>query len=149
MATRRWAAVPCLVIACLVIACPVIVGALGPTPAAGGEPQALPPPLSVAQAKAADADSAAMVAAGHALFNQTCAHCHGPDAITGQSERNLRRLRVRYGDDMERVFRTTVMNGRPELGMPVWGEVLDQETIDRIYSYLESIQDRADQSTSG
>jgi hypothetical protein len=45
---------------------------------------------------------------------------------------------------MESVFRSTVANGRPDKGMPVWGEVLDQGTIGRIYSYLESIQDRAD-----
>ena len=85
-----------------------------------------------------------MVAQGHSLFNQTCAHCHGPDAVTGQSERNLRRLRARYGDDMQSVFMSTVTNGRPDKGMPVWGEVLDKQTIERIYSYLESIQDKVD-----
>jgi mono/diheme cytochrome c family protein len=93
--------------------------------------------------QAATVDDAAAVKEGRSLFNQTCAHCHGPDASTGQSERNLRRLRARYGDDMPDVFRSTVMNGRPDKGMPVWGEVLDEKTIDRIYDYLLTVQEAA------
>jgi len=88
-------------------------------------------------------DNAAAIKEGRSLFNQTCAHCHGPDASTGQSERNLRRLSARYGDDMPSVFRSTVINGRPDKGMPVWGEVLDEKTIDRIYDYLATIQEGA------
>jgi len=94
-------------------------------------------------AQALTADNAAAVKEGRSLFNQTCAHCHGPDASTGQSERNLRRLRARYGDDMPNVFRPTVINGRPDKGMPVWGEVLDEKTIDRIYGYLLTVQEEA------
>lgn len=78
---------------------------------------------------------------GRSLFNQTCAHCHGPDASTGLPERNLRHLRLRYGADMHNLFETTVKNGRPEKGMPVWGEVLDADTIEKIYGYLETIQE--------
>jgi polar amino acid transport system substrate-binding protein len=94
-------------------------------------------------AQASTVESAGAVKEGRSLFNQTCAHCHGPDASTGQSERNLRRLRERYGDDMPNVFRSTVMNGRPDKGMPVWGEVLDEKTIDRIYDYLVTVQEGA------
>ncbi len=94
-------------------------------------------------AQVSTVDSAAAAKEGRSLFNQTCAHCHGPDASTGQSERNLRRLRARYGDDMPDVFRSTVMNGRPDKGMPVWGEVLDEKTIDRIYAYLLTVQEEA------
>ena len=94
-------------------------------------------------AQALGEDNAAAVKEGRSLFNQTCAHCHGPDASTGQSERNLRRLSARYGDDMPNVFRSTVMNGRPDKGMPVWGEVLDEKTIDRIYDYLVTVQEGA------
>jgi mono/diheme cytochrome c family protein len=89
------------------------------------------------------ATNPARVQEGRSLFNQTCAHCHGPDAVTGLSERNLRHLKARYGDDMHDVFTSTVMNGRPDKGMPVWGEVLDTKTIDTIYSYLETIQEDA------
>ncbi|HLN09442.1 MAG TPA: cytochrome c [Xanthobacteraceae bacterium] len=84
---------------------------------------------------------AAAIKEGRSLFNQTCAHCHGPDAVTGQSERNLRRLRARYRDEMPNVFRTTVIHGRPDKGMPVWGEILDETTVERIYGYLETVQD--------
>jgi polar amino acid transport system substrate-binding protein len=90
------------------------------------------------------AENPAAIKQGHSLFNQTCAHCHGPDASTGQPERNLRHLRVRYGSDMHDVFETTVKNGRPDKGMPVWGEVLDSKTIDSIYSYLETVQEDAE-----
>lgn len=89
-------------------------------------------------------NSPATIGEGRSLFNQTCAHCHGPDAMTGLPERNLRHLRARYGAEMHSMFLTTVTNGRPDKGMPVWGEVLDQKTIDQIYSYLETVQDRAD-----
>jgi polar amino acid transport system substrate-binding protein len=91
----------------------------------------------------AQAEDPARVQEGRSLFNQTCAHCHGPDAVTGLSERNLRHLKARYGTDMHDVFTSTVMNGRPDKGMPVWGEALDAKTIDTIYSYLETIQEDA------
>jgi mono/diheme cytochrome c family protein len=94
-------------------------------------------------AQASTVDNAAAVKEGRSLFNQTCAHCHGPDASTGQSERNLRRLRDRYGDDMPNVFRSTVIHGRLDKGMPVWGEVLDEKTIDRILGYLVTVQEGA------
>jgi len=90
---------------------------------------------------AARAEKQVTVEEGHSLFNQTCAHCHGPDASTGLPERNLRHLRARYGDDMHSVFETTVMNGRPDKGMPVWSGVLDAKTIEGIYRYLETIQE--------
>jgi mono/diheme cytochrome c family protein len=92
---------------------------------------------------AAHVGDKAQVQEGRSLFNQTCAHCHGPDAATGLPERNLRHLRARYGTDMHDVFTSTVMNGRPDKGMPVWGEALDAKTIDTIYSYLETIQEDA------
>jgi mono/diheme cytochrome c family protein len=82
----------------------------------------------------------ASIKVGQSLFNQICAHCHGPNAITGRSERNLRHLRLRYGDDMAEVYRSTVLHGRPDKGMPVWGEILDGKTIDLIYAYLKSVQ---------
>lgn len=103
----------------------------------GGAPTTGPSP---GPPQAADS---AQVQEGHSLFNQTCAHCHGPDAVTGLSERNLRHLKARYGEDMHNVFTSTVVNGRPDKGMPVWGEVLDAKTIDKIYSYLETIQEDA------
>ena len=86
---------------------------------------------------AGDADA---VRSGRTLFNETCAHCHGPDAVTGLAERNLRHLRLRYGDHMPDIFLTTVLHGRPDKGMPTWQGVLDDATIWKIYTYLNSIQ---------
>jgi polar amino acid transport system substrate-binding protein len=86
------------------------------------------------------AGSQAAAQAGHALFNETCAHCHGPDAVTGISERNLRHLQLRYGDHMAETFHTTVLQGRLEKGMPTWAGTLDEDTIWKIYTYLQTIQ---------
>jgi hypothetical protein len=51
---------------------------------------------------------------------------------------------LRYGDDMWNTFHSTVVGGRPDKGMPVWGGILDEKTIERIYSYLSSIQSQAE-----
>ncbi len=79
---------------------------------------------------------------GNSLFNQYCAHCHGPDAIQGERPRDLRRLKRRYGDDAIGVFYTTINNGRMDKGMPVWKGVLDEDTIWKIYTFLSSVQAR-------
>lgn len=87
------------------------------------------------------AGDAAAVERGKGLFNETCAHCHGPNAISPQAERNLRRLRARYSDKTPEVYHTTVTQGRPELGMPPWRNILDDKTIWSIFTYLETVQE--------
>jgi mono/diheme cytochrome c family protein len=77
---------------------------------------------------------------GRSLLNQYCSHCHGPNADQGERPRDLRRLKIRYGDDAVVVFWKTVHQGRLEKGMPVWQGVLPDDTLWRIYSYLESCQ---------
>ena len=77
---------------------------------------------------------------GHGLFNQYCSHCHGPNAIQGERPRDLRRLRIRYGDKAPEVFLGTISTGRPDKGMPVWKGVLSDEVLWRIFTYLESVQ---------
>jgi mono/diheme cytochrome c family protein len=81
---------------------------------------------------------------GRTLFNENCAHCHGPNAVTGMSERNLRKLQARYGADTPAVFHTTVLNGRTDKGMPSWQGALDEKALWQIYTYLESVQVDAD-----
>ena len=83
---------------------------------------------------------AAVAEQGRDLLNQYCAHCHGPNAVQGERPRDLRRLRIRYGDNAISVFWTTVHKGRMDKGMPVWGGVLPDDTLWRIYTFLESIQ---------
>ncbi len=80
-------------------------------------------------------------AEGRSLFNQTCSHCHGPDAVQSERRINLRLLRRRYGDDRENVFHTTVTNGRPNKGMPTWGGVIPDDDIAKIYAFLDTVQE--------
>ena len=81
-----------------------------------------------------------IVPEGNGLFNQFCSHCHGPNAEQGERPRDLRRLRIRYGNDAIAVFYKTVSTGRPEKGMPVWKGVLPDETLWKIFTFLSSIQ---------
>lgn len=94
-----------------------------------------PPPKNPFEGRAAVAKE------GHSLFNSTCAHCHGPDAMTGMSERNLRHFKLRYPDDTAAAFYKTVTEGRPDKGMPPWGKALDDKAIWTIFTYLQSVQE--------
>src|SRR2546427_8166373 len=80
------------------------------------------------------------VAAGRTVFNQHCSHCHSPNAHSPEPARDLRRLRIRYGERMTAVFYEAVTLGRSAKGMPPWKEILKQEDIVRILSFLESVQ---------
>lgn len=84
---------------------------------------------------------AARVPEGSDLFNSTCAHCHGPDAVQAERRINLRLLRHRYGDTMDQVFFTTVTHGRPEKGMPNWSEVFTDDQFKSILAFLRSVQE--------
>src|SRR6266436_1591454 len=80
------------------------------------------------------------VAAGRSAFNQHCSHCHSPNAHSPEPARDLRRLRIRYGERMTAVFYEAVTLGRSAKGMPPCTEILKQEDIVRILSFLESVQ---------
>ncbi|HEX7812665.1 MAG TPA: c-type cytochrome [Burkholderiales bacterium] len=96
--------------------------------------------LAIALAAAAEEQATGSIAEGNSLFNQYCSHCHGPNAEQGERPRDLRRLKIRYGDNRAEVFRTTVANGRPEKGMPTWSGVLDPKIQEKIWAYLETVQ---------
>jgi polar amino acid transport system substrate-binding protein len=81
------------------------------------------------------------VVAGHSLFNDNCEHCHGPDAVEGVEQRNLRHLALRYGNKMDQVFFYTVTHGRPSKGMPNWSGILTRAQFRDILAYLHSIQE--------
>ena len=81
-----------------------------------------------------------LVPEGKSLFNQYCSHCHGPDAIQGERPRDLRRLRIRYGDNAIGVFYATINEGRVEKGMPPWKGVLKDDVIWRIFTFLSTVQ---------
>ena len=77
---------------------------------------------------------------GKSLFNQYCAHCHAPNAISPDAAKDLRRLKIRYGEAMAGVFHHTVTNGRPDKGMPNWKDILDDQTLWTIFTFLQSVQ---------
>ena len=86
------------------------------------------------------------MSAGHELFNGTCAHCHGPDAVQAEKRINLRLLKKRYGDDMEETYWKTVHDGRPSKGMPAWKEVFGDDELRNVLVYLQTVQEAADGS---
>jgi mono/diheme cytochrome c family protein len=86
------------------------------------------------------APNAEAVGTGKEIFNGTCAHCHGPDAIQSERKIDLRLLRHRYGDEMREKFWTTVHEGRPAKGMPAWKEVFTDDQFENIYSFLLTVQ---------
>lgn len=77
---------------------------------------------------------------GRSLFNQYCSHCHAPNAQTPERARDVRRLRLRYGDRMTEMFYKTVTEGRTDRGMPSWKGTLPDETLWTIYSFIQSVQ---------
>jgi mono/diheme cytochrome c family protein len=81
-----------------------------------------------------------IVPEGNSLFNQYCSHCHGPNAEQGERPRDLRRLRIRYGDDAIAVFYKTVSIGRLDKGMPIWKGILPDEVLWKIFTFLSTIQ---------
>jgi polar amino acid transport system substrate-binding protein len=99
-------------------------------------------PKTVGQAPAAEAGGdKAILAAGREVFNGTCAHCHGPNAVQSERKIDLRLLKKRYGDDMEKTYWKTVNVGRPSKGMPAWNEVFSEDQLKSVYVYLQSVQD--------
>jgi len=129
---------------------PVKFGELGhPTAIADAGPkEAVTIGQSTGDSKAAEVKVAASgdISAGHELFNGTCAHCHGPDAVQAEKRINLRLLKKRYGEDMEATYWKTVHDGRPSKGMPAWKEVFGDDELRNVLVYLQTVQEAADGS---
>ena len=51
-------------------------------------------------------------------------------------------MQRRYRDKMDEVFMTTVMNGRPDKGMPDWSGTFNNDAFTKILSFLHSVQTR-------
>lgn len=78
--------------------------------------------------------------AGRVEFNSRCSHCHGSDGYSPVRERDVRFLKLRYGDKWQEVAATTIKNGRPDFGMPTWGGALSDLDIHKIISFFGTIQ---------
>ena len=120
----------------------------GAAPPPGSRPRAQPPAGEGAGSAAAGRGEAAPPPAADAaaregadLFNSTCAHCHGPDAVQAERRINLRLLRHRYGETMDQVFFATVTHGRPDKGMPNWSGVFTDDQFKAILAFLHSVQE--------
>lgn len=123
-------------------AAPATTSSVGTSePVTVGQAKAAEKPVQTAAAAGGDAKGDA--AAGRHVFNGTCAHCHGPDAVQAERKIDLRLLRKRYAEDMELTFWKTVHDGRPAKGMPAWKNVFSDDELRNVYAYLQSVQDTA------
>ena len=89
------------------------------------------------------ASNAEDIPAGQKLFNENCAHCHGPNAVQSEQRRNLRRLRQRYGEEMPQTFIFTVTHVRVSKGMPNWSGIITSDEFQKILAFLTSVQEPA------
>ena len=113
------------------------------SPAAASAPSGEGAPASAESASLTPpaAEGEDRVREGKEVFNGTCAHCHGPDAIQAERKINLRLLHHRYGLGMEDMFFKTVTNGRPSKGMPSWKDVFTQDQFVSIFAFLKTVQE--------
>jgi polar amino acid transport system substrate-binding protein len=77
---------------------------------------------------------------GRVRFNDQCSHCHGSDGASPIRERDIRRLKMRYDAKWREVATTTIKNGRNDLGMPPWKEILKDPDIEQLLSFIETVQ---------
>jgi polar amino acid transport system substrate-binding protein len=82
----------------------------------------------------------AWIRLGRSLFNRHCSHCHAPNAMSPEPSRDLRRLKLRYGVEMTETAYTTITRGRLDKGMPAWKDLLDDDAIRNILTFLKSVQ---------
>ena len=115
---------------------PVVLAAAAAPPLALAEARAAPVVLAAAGATSVDPGK------GKEIFNSTCAHCHGPSGVVEDRKINLRRLQLKYGEQLEETYFTTVTNGRPTKGMPSWKDVFSHQDFVDILGYLRTIQEK-------
>lgn len=77
---------------------------------------------------------------GRVRFNDQCSHCHGTDGASPLRERDVRRLKMRYDAKWRELATVTIKNGRNDLGMPPWKDILKEPDIDQLLSFLETVQ---------
>jgi mono/diheme cytochrome c family protein len=82
------------------------------------------------------AGQADAISAGHLVFEDHCAKCHGPDALGRGKRPSLRSTRVQGATDGE-VF-WLLKNGNLGKGMPTWSS-LPEPTRWQIIAYVKSL----------
>jgi len=79
---------------------------------------------------------------GTSAYNQNCARCHGLEAISGGIAPDLRKLDL--DPDTDVYYLESVMKGKVRNGavyMPPFKDILQQEAVWAIKSYLETRRD--------
>ena len=108
-------------------------------PAKATKPAAAASSTATTVATAAPALSEAATA-GRVQFNDRCSHCHGTDGYSPVRERDVRFLKLRYGDKWQDTAAATIKSGRPDAGMPTWKDILKESDVQAIVSFFGSIQ---------
>lgn len=75
---------------------------------------------------------------GEALFNQTCARCHGADAVADPHGLAPVDLRISIRRFSYPGFHYIVLNGRPSKSMPAFRGTVSDSQIPLIYQYLKA-----------
>ncbi|MBL1143118.1 MAG: cytochrome-c oxidase, cbb3-type subunit III [Proteobacteria bacterium] len=86
------------------------------------------------------AQDEAAIKVGERLFASYCTTCHGSDARGARGFPNLRDDDWLYGGDPEAI-KTTIMQGRAG-AMPAWAQILSEEDIFNVVSYVEQLANR-------
>ena len=86
------------------------------------------------------AESGDTIAEAKSNFNNKCSHCHGSNGASPISERDLRKLSMRYKEEWKSVAYTTIVKGRPDLGMPTWDGILPDSEIKSIVEFLVTVK---------
>ena len=86
------------------------------------------------------ANSGDSIAEAQSNFNNKCGHCHGKNGASPISERDLRKLSMRYKEEWKNVTYTTIVKGRPDFGMPTWDGILPDNEIKAIVEFLATVQ---------
>jgi cytochrome c oxidase cbb3-type subunit 3 len=77
---------------------------------------------------------------GQRLFLQNCSQCHGSDARGGRGFPNLTDSEWQWGGAPDQI-KTTIMGGRQGI-MAAWGEILGQDGVKEVASYVLSLSGR-------
>ncbi len=65
-----------------------------------------------------------------------------PIGVVEDRKVNLRRLQLKYGEQVEETNFTTLTSGRPSKGMPAWKDVHSKQDFAGILGYLRTFQEK-------
>ena len=80
---------------------------------------------------------------GWRQYSVHCARCHGQDVLGNPVAANLLVTVAPGGSTADpKAFAEVVIKGRPDRGMPAFGETLTPEQVDAIYAYVKGRADK-------